>query len=196
MAFQLQQGHTYKLTNTTSRAVLDLSMADFKSVVGSTWDSSDNQKWVAERARTSSSPTRWAFRSVATGLYLAVDGIPRAAARVIATRDETEWDVRPDQKDPSVLRIVVPNGRLGVQLGEKGTGTAKLSDKESEEQCWRFEEGQLRTSCTSWSWRSADHQLQRERTWDTFVLVLEHPRVAGRACAGGSAVHDWEFFSR
>ena len=48
--------------------------------------------------------TRWVFRSVATGLYLGVDGAPRAAARVIATRDETEWDVRPDREDPSVLR--------------------------------------------------------------------------------------------
>ncbi|KAI0710825.1 hypothetical protein C8Q76DRAFT_623968 [Earliella scabrosa] len=140
MSFQIKPGHTYKLTSMTSRVVLDLSMADFKSIAGAAWVNTDNQKWVAERARTPSM-TRWVFRSVATGLYLGVDGAPRAAARVIATRDETEWDVRPDREDPSVLRIVVPNGKLGVQLGDKGTTAAKLSDKEGEEQRWRFEEG-------------------------------------------------------
>lgn len=44
MAFQIQSGHTYKLTNTKARVVLDLSMADFKSVAGAPWDDSDNQK--------------------------------------------------------------------------------------------------------------------------------------------------------
>ncbi len=44
MAFQIQPGHTYKLTNNKTRVVLNLSMADFKSVAGATWDGSDNQK--------------------------------------------------------------------------------------------------------------------------------------------------------
>ena len=63
-------------------------------------------QWVAERARSvpQLGVTRWTFRSVATGLYLGIDGAPRSAGRVVATRIETEWDVRPDREDPSVLR--------------------------------------------------------------------------------------------
>ncbi|KAI0755649.1 hypothetical protein C8Q74DRAFT_1210521 [Fomes fomentarius] len=143
MSFQIQPGHTYKLIDTKNRVVLHLSMADFKSITGVPWDASDNQKWVAERARTPSA-TRWVFRSVATGLYLGVEGAPQAAAHVIATREETEWDVRPDREDPSVLRMIVPNSRLGMQL-EKGASTAKLTDREGEEQRWRLEEGRYST---------------------------------------------------
>ena len=44
MSFQIQHGHTYKLTNAKSRCVLNFSMADFKSVTGEQWDESDNQK--------------------------------------------------------------------------------------------------------------------------------------------------------
>ncbi|KAI0697221.1 hypothetical protein C8T65DRAFT_27556 [Cerioporus squamosus] len=142
MAFQIQSGHTYKLTNAKTRVVLNLSMADFKSIAGATWDNSDNQKWVAERARSGPQPgaTRWVFRNVATGLYLGIEGAPKPAAYVVATRTETEWDVRPDREDPSVLRLLVPNGRLGIQLGDRGAAPAKLAEKEGEEQRWRFEE--------------------------------------------------------
>ena len=103
-------------------------MADFKSVTAGTWVDSDNQKvlpqvkpfsrltytemssspqWVAERARSApqDGATRWTFRNVATGLYLGIDGAPRSAARVAATRTETEWDVRPDREDPAVFRL-------------------------------------------------------------------------------------------
>ena len=44
MSAQIKPGHTYKLVNASTRTVLDLSMADFKSVSGGPWDSSDNQK--------------------------------------------------------------------------------------------------------------------------------------------------------
>ena len=126
MSAQIKPGHTYKVMNAQARTVLDLTMADFKSVTGAPWDNSDNQKvcsrhlntpelqlmfltwkWVAERARsTPQTPgtTRWTFRSVATGLYLGVEGAPRTAARIMATRDETEWDVRADREDPTALR--------------------------------------------------------------------------------------------
>ena len=69
------------------------------------------QQWVAERARSNAGATRWVLRSVATGLYLGVEEPPRSAGRVIATQEETEWDVRPDREDPSTLRWV-----LGIAL--------------------------------------------------------------------------------
>lgn len=39
-----------------------------------------------------------------------------------------------------VRRMIVPNSRLGMQL-EKGASTAKLTDREGQEQRWRLEEG-------------------------------------------------------
>lgn len=64
------------------------------------------RQWVAERSKSSpqTNSTRWTFRNVATGLYLGIDGAPKSAGRVVATRTETEWDVRPDREDPSALR--------------------------------------------------------------------------------------------
>nr|VWP01380.1 Transcriptional repressor rco-1 [Ganoderma boninense] len=106
MSAQIKPGHTYRFTNGKGRMVLDLSMADFKSVAGGSWVNGDNQKWVAERPKSSpqAGATRWTFRNVATGLYLGVDGAPKSAGRIVATRTETEWDVRPDREDPSALR--------------------------------------------------------------------------------------------
>lgn len=57
MSFQIKPGHTYKLTNMTSRVVLDLSMADFKSIAGAAWVNTDNQKvraLVSRRSRVGS----------------------------------------------------------------------------------------------------------------------------------------------
>ena len=131
---------------------------------------------MAERARTAShapGTTRWTFRSVATGLYLGIEGAARASALIMATRDETEWDVHPDREDPSTLRFVhfvhiasrerysradsitAPNGRLSIQLGDraaspaKGTPVKLWEAKDGAEQRWRFEEGKFKYSCTA-----------------------------------------------
>ncbi|TBU27429.1 hypothetical protein BD309DRAFT_954872 [Dichomitus squalens] len=147
MTVQIKPSHTYRFIHAKSRAVLDLSMADFKSVAAGTWADSDNQKWVAERARSvpETGATRWTFRNVATGLYLGIDGAPRSAARVAATRTETEWDVRPDREDPAALRVVVPTARLALQLGDKGIpqqgAPAMLwENRDGEDQRWQLEE--------------------------------------------------------
>lgn len=50
MSAQIKPGHTYKVMNAQARTVLDLTMADFKSVTGAPWDNSDNQK-VRSRTR-------------------------------------------------------------------------------------------------------------------------------------------------
>ncbi|KAM5531423.1 hypothetical protein V8D89_000911 [Ganoderma adspersum] len=144
MSVQIKPGHTYRFTNAKGRTVLDLSMADFKSVAGGSWANGDNQKWVAERPKSSpqTNATRWTFRNVATGLYLGIDGAPKSAGRVVATRTETEWDVRPDREDPSALRIVVPNARLGLQLGglpQPGEPAMIWEVRDGEEQRWRLE---------------------------------------------------------
>ena len=44
MSVQIKPGHTYKFANAKGRTVLDLSMADFKSVAGGSWVNADNQK--------------------------------------------------------------------------------------------------------------------------------------------------------
>lgn len=63
MSAQIKPGHTYRVTNSKSRTVLDLSMADFKSVAAASWDNSDNQKvslrcGVAEAPKTSADDCR------------------------------------------------------------------------------------------------------------------------------------------
>lgn len=117
----LESGHTYRLTQAKTRTVLDLSMKDWSSVRSTAWDASDNQKvrfpcspsdskltyllrcapqWVAELAESGSG---WTFRSVATGLFLSVEGTPRPNASVVATREVTTWDLYP-ARDPSTVR--------------------------------------------------------------------------------------------
>ncbi|KAI8977833.1 hypothetical protein BD414DRAFT_157075 [Trametes punicea] len=109
-AATLESGHTYKLSHARTRAVLDLSMKDWQSIKSAPWDASDNQKWVAERV---GSGRGWTFRNVATGLFLGADGTPRPNAPVIATREETTWDLQP-AREPSALVLVVTGTRLCV----------------------------------------------------------------------------------
>ncbi|EIW52697.1 uncharacterized protein TRAVEDRAFT_31827 [Trametes versicolor FP-101664 SS1] len=113
-------------------------MKDWSSVRSTAWDASDNQKWVAERAETGSG---WTFRSVATGLFLSVEGTPRPNASVVATREVTTWDLYP-ARDPSTVRLVVsgPGAQLCVQVGSSGA-SVKLGDLRDggEAQQWRLE---------------------------------------------------------
>ena len=51
MSVQIKPGHTYRFNNAKGRIVLDLSMADFKSVAGGSWVNSDNQKVCSEWIR-------------------------------------------------------------------------------------------------------------------------------------------------
>ena len=51
MSVQIKPGHTYRFTNAKGRAVLDLSMADFKSVAGGSWANGDNQKACSDCTR-------------------------------------------------------------------------------------------------------------------------------------------------
>ncbi|KAI0773161.1 hypothetical protein BD413DRAFT_473376 [Trametes elegans] len=96
----VESGHTYRLVHARTGTVLDLSMKDWRSVSSSTWDASDNQKWVAERTSHG-----WTLRSVATGLFLGADGIPRPGAPVVGTREEAAWDLQ--SRGPSVHRHVL-----------------------------------------------------------------------------------------
>ncbi|KAH9914388.1 uncharacterized protein BXZ73DRAFT_54983 [Epithele typhae] len=161
MVFQIQSGHTYKLVNTQTRTVLALDMADFRTITGAPWSNADHQKWVAEwpRQPNAGSTTRWSFRSVATGLFLGLDGAGRRGTSIVATRDETEWDTRAEVGNPSALRCVhfafgveraltwwtrsleIPGGRLTLNL--TAGVSAKLCDGAGGgEQYWRFEEGE------------------------------------------------------
>ncbi|OJT11889.1 hypothetical protein TRAPUB_11535 [Trametes pubescens] len=136
----LESGHTYRLTQAKTRTVLDLSMKDWSSIRSTAWDASDNQKWVAERAESGSGG--WTFRSVATGLFLSVEGTPRPNASVVATREVTTWDLHP-ARDPSTVRLVVFGAPLCVQVGSSGA-SVKLGDlrEGGEAQQWRLEKGE------------------------------------------------------
>ncbi|KAI0370723.1 hypothetical protein BV20DRAFT_966233 [Pilatotrama ljubarskyi] len=135
----LQSGHTYRLSHARTRTVLDLSMKDWSSVKAAAWDASDNQKWVAELAESGSG---WTLRNVATGLYLGVDGTPRPGAPIVATRQETFWDLQPTS-EPSGLRLAIVRTGLCVQLGDArvSNGGVKLGDlrEGGEAQQWRLE---------------------------------------------------------
>ncbi|KAI0354415.1 hypothetical protein OH77DRAFT_1425993 [Trametes cingulata] len=138
-ATSIESGHTYKLSHARTRTVLDLSMKDWSSVRAAAWDTSDNQKWVAERAQSGSG---WTLRSVATGLYLGVEGTARPGAPIAATREETLWDLQP-ASEPSAVRLVVARTALCVQLGDGrgGSASVKLGDlrEGGEAQQWRME---------------------------------------------------------
>ncbi|KAI0821757.1 hypothetical protein BC628DRAFT_1412724 [Trametes gibbosa] len=112
-------------------------MKDWSSIRTAAWDASDNQKWVAERTGNG-----WTLRSVATGLFLSVDGTARPNASIIATREETTWDVQP-AREPSAVRLVVSGTPLCVQLGS-GSAILKLGDlrEGGEAQQWRLEKGE------------------------------------------------------
>ncbi|KAH9850960.1 hypothetical protein C2E23DRAFT_733925 [Lenzites betulinus] len=112
-------------------------MKDWSSVRTAAWDASDNQKWVAERTGNG-----WTLRSVATGLFLSVDGAARPNASVVATREETTWDVQP-AREPSAIRLAVSGSPLCVQLSSSG-GSLKLGDMREggEAQQWRLEKGE------------------------------------------------------
>ncbi|KAI9068952.1 carbohydrate-binding module family 13 protein [Trametes sanguinea] len=133
----LESGHTYKMSHARTRAVLDLSMKDWQSIRSAPWDASDNQKWVAELAESGGG---WTFRNVATGLFLGIDGAPRPNAPVIATRQETTWDLQPGQ-EPSSLVLVVAGTRLIVQLAEiaRSGASVKLGELRDGSGDWRLE---------------------------------------------------------
>ncbi|KAI0643333.1 hypothetical protein C8Q79DRAFT_915492 [Trametes meyenii] len=112
-------------------------MKDWRSLSSAAWDASDNQKWVAERVESGDG---WTFRSVATGFFLGVDGAARPGASVIATREETAWDLSVS-REPSTFRLVVlTDARLGVQPGPTGRSVILGDSREGGE--WRFEQGQ------------------------------------------------------
>ncbi|KAI0631470.1 hypothetical protein C8Q77DRAFT_1061386 [Trametes polyzona] len=111
-------------------------MKDWSSIRSTSWDASDNQKWVAEPA---GSGNGWTLRSVATGLFLSVEGVPRPNASVVATREETTWELHPG-REPSAVRLAVSGIPLCIQLG---SGSVKLGDlrEGGEAQQWRLEQG-------------------------------------------------------
>ncbi|KAI0668245.1 hypothetical protein C8Q78DRAFT_285340 [Trametes maxima] len=130
-----QSGHTYRLSNTRTRTVLDMSMKDWRSLSSAAWDASDNQKWVAERVEPGNS---WTIRSVATGLFLGVGERAQLGASVIATQEQTFWELDAG-REPSTFRLVaLTNPRLGVQLGPTGRGVILGDSREGCE--WLFEQ--------------------------------------------------------
>ncbi|KAI0072610.1 carbohydrate-binding module family 13 protein [Panus rudis PR-1116 ss-1] len=145
---QIQSGATYKLVNAKAHNVLDLSGGDNRSIIGYDWHGGDNQKW-----QVSQSGSGWVFRNVGTGLYLRPDigggNLAENGTPVIADSEPFEWDIWPDEQDPSVFRIFVPNTPQNVDLSDHGNATPGTRVTlwwkwDGRNQCWHFEQGERR----------------------------------------------------
>ncbi|KAK7682003.1 hypothetical protein QCA50_014967 [Cerrena zonata] len=137
---EVQSGATYRLINAKAGNVLDLSGGDNRSIIGYDWHGGENQKWELDNQGSG-----WTLRNKGTGLYLSVDGYGQDGTPIVASENPTQWDIWPDEEDPSVHRIFIPNTRLNVDLSDHGNPTPgtliTLWGKwEGRNQCWRFEQ--------------------------------------------------------
>ncbi|OCH90364.1 ricin B-like lectin [Obba rivulosa] len=138
----LQPNRTYILVNAKSGTVLDLSASDNKTVTGWSLNNGDNQKWYVQRTDTG-----WVFRNVNTGYFLGIEGDPQNWTPVIASENETVWDIWPDDENRSVYRICLPSTNFNIDLSNGGlveNGTkVTLWEKwlPGPNQTWRFQPG-------------------------------------------------------
>jgi len=136
-------GQTYYLINKQANNAMDLSAGDNTSVIGYGLHDGDNQKW-----RLANSGSGWTLQNASTGSWLTVDGPTSSAVdgtRVVAGSTQTIWDIWPDEDDPTVHRLFIPNTRLNIDLSDYGNTTpgtpVQVWGKWSPgtNQCWLFE---------------------------------------------------------
>ncbi|RDB22017.1 hypothetical protein Hypma_010816 [Hypsizygus marmoreus] len=97
----VQSGFTYKITNAKSGTVVDLSGQDNRSIIGFPSHGGTNQQWALEWTNIG-----WTFRSVATGLYLSIDGSPADGTRLVAVTTPFGWHIWHDEVNPQTYRRV------------------------------------------------------------------------------------------
>ncbi|KZT30065.1 carbohydrate-binding module family 13 protein [Neolentinus lepideus HHB14362 ss-1] len=138
---RVQSGATYKIVNAKAGNVMDLSGGDDKSIIGYDFHDGVNQKWVIEQQGDGA----WTFRSAGSGQYIAIEGVAQDGAPLVVQNEPFQWDVWPDEDDPSTFRVFIPNTRQNWDLSDHGNATpgtkVTLWDKwDGENQKWRFEQ--------------------------------------------------------
>ncbi|KAG5643460.1 hypothetical protein DXG03_000892 [Asterophora parasitica] len=98
----VQSGFTYRITNAKSGTVIDLSGEDFKSIIGYPNHNGTNQQWTLNWTGVG-----WTFRSVSSGLYLAIDGSNTNGTRLVAVTTPFGWHIWHDEVDLSTYRNVI-----------------------------------------------------------------------------------------
>ncbi|KAF5319547.1 hypothetical protein D9619_008473 [Psilocybe cf. subviscida] len=131
----------YVLINAKSGTALDLSGEDNRSIIGYPRHGEENQQW--ETIRTDAG---WHIRNVAHDTYLAVDGVARDDARVIAREEPFIWHLWDDEENPAAIRICVPDTQHNIDLtnygdSEPGTPVAIWGRWNAVNQTWFFERG-------------------------------------------------------
>lgn len=138
---QIESGGIYRLVNAKAGNVVDLSGGDNTSIIGYDWHGGDNQKWRFEKLHDGPG---WVIQNVGTGKFLSLTTNAQDGGQVLGTSDPTQWDVRPDEMDPSVYRIFVLNTPFNLDLTDHGNPTpgtpvAVWGAWEGRNQCWRIE---------------------------------------------------------
>ncbi|KAG6827867.1 hypothetical protein H0H92_010166 [Tricholoma furcatifolium] len=133
----ITHGSIYVLINTKSGTALNLS--DGSTILGWEPHHGDTQKW-----ELSNDNDHWVFRNVASGEYLGLADPAQDNTPVCAVKDPVEWDVLPDEENPSVYRILVPGTFLNIDIADYGNpddGTRVAiwgKWQPGENQTWKF----------------------------------------------------------
>ncbi|KAI0710824.1 ricin-type beta-trefoil lectin domain-like-domain-containing protein [Earliella scabrosa] len=170
----VQGGKTYKITNAKGGTVLDLSGGQENSpITGYNFNGGSNQQVRppslvvyplftaflpshAPNELTTTTHAQWLLedsgnghfklKNAATGLYIGFQGEPSNGAPVSAVRNGTEFEIKQDKTDNSVLRCFVAGTLYCLDLSDHGNpnpGTPVTLWKKWEggtNQTWRFEE--------------------------------------------------------
>ncbi|KAF8636283.1 hypothetical protein AX17_003662 [Amanita inopinata Kibby_2008] len=136
----IQSGAVYHIVNAKSGTALDLSGTDNVSLIGWPSHDGDNQKWHIEERNG-----RYTVRNVRDGKYVGVVDQPADSVSALGVNYEYEWEIRPDDEDPTVFRFFVPGTRFNLDLTNFGsdqgnTPVAIWGKWEGRNQCWRLQQ--------------------------------------------------------
>jgi len=144
---------TYIIVNRKSGTVLDLSGEDNHSLIGYHKKEGDNQKWTMLNI-----DGKWVFQNGqpqdGKPVYLGVGGQPQNWTPLVATTEQTGWDIWPDtegpkdeQGNPTFFKIFVPGAQPPGQcvdlsdggLATDGTRVTLWEAWNGENQSWSFQ---------------------------------------------------------
>ncbi|KAK1219529.1 hypothetical protein PQX77_017717 [Marasmius sp. AFHP31] len=116
----IEGGATYRIVNVKSGTLVDLSQADFTSIIGYTRNDGSNQHWTLNWAGNA-----WHIQSQSNGAFLGlggsgqpVDGVP-----LVAKADPTPWHIWQDSVNPDAYRIYIPFTTQNWDLYADGDAT-------------------------------------------------------------------------
>ncbi|GJE99688.1 carbohydrate-binding module family 13 protein [Phanerochaete sordida] len=137
----INDGAIYKFVNAGAGNVCETG-PDGESVVGFDWNGRDTQMWKV--AKLPESPG-YVIQNVGTGRYLSICEGAQEGIRVMASAQPTQWEIRPDWKEPSLHRLYLANTDYNIDLSDHGNPTpgtpcAIWSAWEGRNQCWHLDE--------------------------------------------------------